>query len=332
MARVASGTISILLLGETGAGKEVTARRIHQLSPRAGKPFVGINCAALPEPLLESELFGHERAAFTGATQAKAGLIETADGGTLFLDEVGEMPLTFQTKLLRVLEDREVLRVGSIRGRAVDVRFMAATNRDLEREIAAGLFRADLFYRLNGVSLTVPPLRERVADIRALALKFIASACGPLGRTEPNLSSAALEWLQRYDWPGNVRELRNCIERAVLLCEDTIELEHLPTDKTTRTLPDRFAHAAPAPVTIKPPPPPGSSDVDMAEDTLPGSYASEAERSLRQGAQGERDRILEALSLCAGNQTRAAKELGISRRTLVARLAEYRIPRPRKRV
>ncbi len=221
-ARVAAGTISVLVTGESGAGKEVLARAIHAASPRARGPLIEVNCAAISEQLIESELFGHERGSFTGAAGAKAGLIEAGSGGTLFLDEIGELSATAQAKLLRVVEDRRVLRVGATEARPVDVRFVAATNRDLEAEVAAGRFRGDLYYRLAGVVLEVPPLRERRADIEPLARAFVAAAARSLARPAPQLAPDALAALVAHDWPGNVRELRNAIERAVLLGGDPL--------------------------------------------------------------------------------------------------------------
>jgi transcriptional regulator with GAF, ATPase, and Fis domain len=277
--RVAAGTLPVLINGETGSGKEVLAEEIHKKSPRKKGPLVKINCAAVAENLIESELFGHEKGAFTGADQTKPGLIETADKGTLLLDEVGDLPLPLQAKLLRVIEQREVMRVGALKPRSVDVRFLSATHRDLGAEVRAGRFRQDLYFRLNGITLRVPPLRERPEEISDLAKQFIAAAAKGLGRKAPKL--VAGDALLRYAWPGNVRELRNVIDRAVLLAEDRIEKEHLIFDETPTDDP-------------------------------------------------ERERILKALQECGGNQTKAAKVLGISRRTLTNRLNEFQLPRPRK--
>jgi DNA-binding NtrC family response regulator len=299
--RIARGPISVLILGETGVGKEVLAERIHRRSGRTGR-FVPINCAALTESLLESELFGHEKGAFTGAIATKQGLFEAADGGTLFLDEVGELPPATQVKLLRVLEERKVLRVGGRVARSVDVRFISATHRDVEREAEAGGFRSDLYYRLNGITLSVPPLRDRKADIARLAHEFMASSCRTSRRAPPRLSSAALEVLLAYAWPGNIRELRNVIERAVLLCEqDEIRVADLPSKMAST--------------------PPAASKPELDPRA----------QLLQQIEEVERARVKDALARCGGNQTQAAELLGISRRTLVTRLAQYDLPRPRKR-
>jgi DNA-binding NtrC family response regulator len=307
--RTARSSISVLVLGETGVGKEVLARAVHERSPRAGRPFLELNCAALPPSLLESELFGHEKNAFTGASQARPGLLESADGGTIFLDEVGELPPPVQIKLLRVLEDRKVLRVGGRTPRKLDVRFIAATNRDLAAEVARGEFRQDLYFRLNGVLLIIPPLRERVAEIGQLAERFLADAGQMLDRTEPlRLSPEALGYLERYAWPGNVRELRNVIERAAVLSGGDVIL---PAD-----LPVHITSGA------------GGAKHDSREQAPSNAGASETPASQDHA---ERHRIIEALQKCAGNQTRAAKLLGMSLRTLVNRLNEYEIPRPRRR-
>jgi len=325
--RVAAGTITVLLLGETGVGKDVLARTIHARSPRASKPIVCINCAALSESLLESELFGHEKGAFTGATHEKHGLIEAAAGGTVFLDEIGEMPLSVQAKLLRVIEQREVLRVGAVAPRSVDVRFLAATNRDLDVEVAEKRFRQDLYFRLNAISLVIPPLRDRLDEIEPLARGFIAEACQRAGLRAPvALDPDALALLKNYRWPGNIRELRNVIERAVLLCGDgVIQLVHLPTEKMgallppPSRLPTGIAHLA-----IRSPVAPRS--VPAPRQTLPTMSGEEPS-----GAEIERARIVAALEQCGGNQSDAARALGISRSTLISRIQTYGLPRPRKR-
>jgi two-component system, NtrC family, response regulator AtoC len=306
VARVAKSTLSVLVLGETGAGKEVLAERLHELSPRAGRPLLRLNCAALSEQLLESELFGHERGAFTGAVQSKIGLLETAHTGTIFLDEVGELPLSLQAKLLRVLEDRKVLRVGALKPKEIDVRFVAATNRDLLAEIAAGRFRQDLYFRLNGISVFIPPLRERIGEIVPLAEKFAAAAAKAQGRTDaPTFSMRARLALETFPWPGNVRELKNVIERAVVLSEND-ELDVADLGLST----GRAGSTAPA----------KESSSDVGAGLLKDDVDALEQR-----------RILDALAECSGNQTRAAKLLGISRGTLVSRLERFGVSRPRKK-
>jgi two-component system response regulator AtoC len=286
--RVAPSRLGVLILGETGVGKEVLAERIHRLSPRADRPFLRLHCAALTESLLESELFGHERGAFTGANAASIGLLASAHGGTVFLDEVGELPASTQVKLLQVLEARQVLPVGGVRARAIDVRFVAATNRDLDAEVARASFRQDLYFRLNGISLVVPPLRARLEEIGDLAAAFIASACQDLNHRDKTLSPAALDLLRAHRWPGNIRELRNVIDRAVLLAPgDEIGPEHV----------------------------------------MLGTTAGAGKPDDRDAA---RRRIVDTLEHCGGNQTRAARMLGIGRRTLLERLDELGLPRPRK--
>jgi two-component system response regulator AtoC len=292
--RVAKSTINVLLLGETGVGKDVLARRLHALSPRADRAFLPLNCGSLSEQLLESELFGHERGSFTGAVEMKQGLLEAADGGTVFLDEVGELPMSVQVKLLRVLEERQVRRVGGIRSKPFDIRFIAATNRELADAVHSGQFRPDLYYRLNGISLVIPPLRQRVGEIEGLARRFVEESSQRAERdTVPTISPEAMAWLKSHPWPGNIRELQNALERAVLLCNgNEITLDHLP------------------PTT--------------------GSGASKTGDHRAVDPDPERQRILDALDKCAGNQTRAARLLGISRNTLLARLDAYGINRPRK--
>jgi transcriptional regulator with PAS, ATPase and Fis domain len=310
--RVAPSDISVLLYGETGVGKEVFARRIHELSPRASKPFVGLNCAALAPTLLESELFGYERGAFTGAAQTKPGLLESAQAGTVLLDEIGEMPIGIQVKLLRVLEERQVLRLGSTRPRPIDVRLLSATNRHLESAIEEGLFRRDLFFRLNGITLEIPPLRERLSEIEPMALRFADQAARRMGLPgAPEIEPPVWERLRRYTWPGNIRQLRNVMERAVVLCEgEPITVDDLPSE----------TYVGPMPGPARPRPAASTQPVAPLEGLAPASADT-----------GERQRIAAALEQCAGNQTRAAVLLGISRRTLVTRLAEYNLPRPRKR-
>ncbi len=292
--RIAQAPLSVLLVGETGVGKDVVARALHAASPRRNGPFVAINCAALAEHLVESELFGHERGAFTGANATKVGLLEAASGGTAFLDEIGELPMAQQSKLLRALEAREVLRVGALRPRPIDVRFVAATNKDPARESAeGGNFRRDLYFRLSGMTVTIPPLRARPEDVEPLATLFAKSAAKAVGRPVPALHEDALAKLRAYPFPGNVRELRNVIERAVALASDVVHVEHLGLDEALSSLPAAA-------------PPPAPLDERAAE----------------------RQRILDALAQCAGHQTRAAGLLGISRRTLVSRLTEFGIARP----
>jgi two-component system, NtrC family, response regulator AtoC len=316
--RAATSNINVLILGETGVGKEVLARGIHRQSPRASAPFLALNCAGLTESLIESELFGYEKGAFTGAGQAKLGLLESANTGTVFLDEIGEMPAGLQARLLRVIESREVLPVGALKPRAIDVRFIAATNRDLEAEVLRGSFRRDLFFRLNGLSLTVPPLRERVPEIAALAQIFLEAAARESGRPAPELSRAALELLEAYRWPGNIRELKNVIERAVVLCDGgVIDLAHLPVDKMRPS-----ASVVVAAMSMEAPP---------NLFTTPTLELPTARPTLSPEDERERTRIMQALRAAAGNQTAAARALGMPRRTFVARLERYAIPRPRKR-
>jgi len=303
--------MTVLVTGETGVGKELLAETVHRASPRRAGPYVCLNCAALSESLLESELFGHERGAFTGAVAAKPGLLETAAGGTLFLDEVGELPLATQAKLLRVIETREVTRLGSVRPRRIDVRFIAATNRDLEAEVGRGSFRQDLYFRLNGMTLTIPPLRTRVVEIPYLAETFARQICRDLGRPPPVLPPPIVDLLEAYAWPGNIRELKNIVERAVLLSVGPIiGREHLPMEKLapSTAAPSGSRPAAPA----GPTPPPR---VDTQKVAAPS----------------EREKIISALEACAGNQSRAAELLQMPRRTFVNKLDLYKIPRPKKK-
>jgi transcriptional regulator with GAF, ATPase, and Fis domain len=325
---VAPTMTNILILGETGVGKELLARAVHQGSPRRSKPFLAINCAALSENLLESELFGYERGAFTGAVSPKAGLLETAEGGTVFLDEVGEMPPSTQAKLLRVLEERKVWRLGSLKPQRIDVRIVAATNRDLQEEVEAKRFRADLYYRLNGLSFLIPPLRERVEEIKPLADHFRAGAAAAIGKAEPRFAPPVLAALERYRWPGNIRELRNAVERAVLLARDgVIELEHLPREiQSPKEAPAASREAAhdEAPSGRLSPPPTARPFME----TLPAPERND-QRLHTEMERLERQLIVDALAQCHGNQTRAAELLGITRRMLAGRLERYDIPRPR---
>jgi len=312
--RVARFRTTVLILGETGVGKEVLAQRIHRQSPRAAGPMVAINCAALCPTLIESQLFGYERGAFTGAVQGKPGLFEAADGGTVFLDEVGELPLSAQVKLLRVLETRTVQRLGSTKDHGLDVRFLAATNRDLDREVDAGTFRADLLFRLDGIRLRLPPLRERRDEVPGLAATFLRQASGGEGMATPVLSPAAAEALLDYHWPGNIRELQNVMHRAVVLCDSgTIEPEHLILG------PSRLSRF---------PSHPGRASSLERPVAVPRPGVTE--RGDKAARPRTRDVIIAALDRCAGNQTRAAALLGISRGTLVNDLGLFDLPRPRK--
>jgi transcriptional regulator with GAF, ATPase, and Fis domain len=316
--QVAPSLLSVLILGETGVGKEVCAERIHTLSPRKERTFLRLNCAALSESLLESELFGHEKGAFTGAHQAKPGLLESADGGTVFLDEVGDLPPSIQVKLLRVLDEKKTLRVGGLSPRSIDVRFVAATNRDLEADIGAGRFRQDLYYRLAGVTLFIPPLRERASEIAGLAEEFAARMTRQLGRARPPaLTPAATQALERYHWPGNIRELRNVVERAVLLCgEGPLDERHLPVEKLQAALIER--------------PQPATPERQPAEEFAASPHTVRIPKLTDEVRALEKQRILDALAECGGNQTKAAELLGVARGTLVKRLEEYGVARPRK--
>lgn len=318
--KMARSDMSVLILGETGVGKEVLARAIHKASPRAKGPFLAIHCAALNENLLEAELFGHKRGAFTGATEDKRGLFEAAHGGTLFLDEIGELSPTVQVKLLRALDERAIIRVGESSTRKIDVRFIAATNRNLATEVAAGTFRSDLFFRLEGAAITVPPLCERISEIVPLARVFLDQECRKNDcEAVPDLSADAIRLLEDYAWPGNVRELRNAMQRAAALCStDQVLPEHLPP---------RISGQA----TFIPPARGSAPEARPAPQRAPNVTQPMTNLPLTVEQMAERDRIIAVLDEFAGNQTRAADKLGISRRTLVTRLEEYSIPRPRKK-
>jgi transcriptional regulator with PAS, ATPase and Fis domain len=300
--RVADTTCTVLITGESGTGKELVAKAVHKASARSTGPFVAINCGAIPEALLESELFGHARGAFTGAHAAKTGRIGMADKGTLFLDEVGELPLSLQVKLLRVLQSHEYSPVGDTRTLRADVRVVAATNIDLEKAVAAGTFRQDLYYRLNVIHLQVPPLRRRSSDIPSLVEHFMVSAAQKTGRSPRPLSPAAAQILATYDWPGNVRELENTIERAMLLCaSERIEPRDLPV--RIRGL--------------------GGDGQDSTPVTLP-----DAGIDLRAAVESfENDLIRQALDRTGWNKNRAAVLLKLNRTTLVEMLKRKRIHR-----
>ena len=305
--QVAPSHAPILITGESGTGKEVLARYVHAKSKRSAKAFVAVNCAAIPDNLLESELFGHEKGAFTGAVARRIGKFEEADGGTLLLDEVSEMEIRLQAKLLRAIQEREIDRVGGGKPVKVDIRIIATSNRDLGAEVAAGRFREDLLFRLNVLNLVVPPLRERPADIEALSGHFVAKYARLNGVAERPLNPAALDLLRRTPWPGNVRELENTVHRAVLLASgDEIGLEAIRLPDGSRPIPGApSAAAAAAAVTA------GPLVGDAA--ALVGQTVSEVEQRL----------ILDTLNHCLGNRTHAANILGISIRTLRNKLKLY---------
>jgi len=296
--QIAPSNVSVLITGASGTGKELVARTLHNLSPRKSRPFVAVNCAAIPESLMESEIFGHEKGAFTGAAERRAGCFELAQGGTLLLDEIGEMPASTQAKLLRVLEERKFRRLGARNEQEVDVRVLAATNRDPSEAVAEGHLRPDLYYRLNVFNIHMPPLREHMEDLPAMADAMLAEMNQKHGRKVSGVTAAILERMVAYDWPGNGRELRNTIERAVILCPDGMPLDasHLPPGfgKTeAATTPVFDGVVVPVPV---------------------GSTVGEAERML----------ILRTLEVTGQNKTRAAEVLGVSLKTLHNKLKEYR--------
>jgi DNA-binding NtrC family response regulator len=298
--RVATTDTTVLLLGESGTGKELFARAVHHLSPRRSKPIVSINCAAIPETLIESELFGHERGAFTGATERRPGKFELAAGGTIFLDEIGELPLSAQGKLLRAIEEKVVDRIGGRAPVPVDVRVVAATNRDLHAAAERGEFRRDLYYRLAVFPVTIPPLRERGDDVVLLARHFAAQFGRELRRREATLAAETVEALRQHPWPGNVRELENAIERACILADSPVIT---PADLGLRT------DAAPG------------HDAPSLFD-FSGTLGEAVERATRVV---ERRKIAEALRLHDGNKTRAAEELGVSYKTLLTKIKDYEL-------
>ena len=313
--RAAGFSSTVLLTGESGTGKELLAHALHARSPRADGPFLAVNCAAIPESLLESELFGHERGAFTGAIRARAGLFEQAHGGTLLLDEIGDMPLQLQTRLLRVLEDGRVRRIGGNSDTAVDVRLVAATAQDLEAAVAAGRFREDLFYRLNVLRVQIPPLRARRDDIPLLVEALVARAAARLGRPVPVVSNEALDLLSGYHWPGNVRQLEHALERAVILAQGMEIAGH--------DLPPELRRAVePAP---PPSPAPPRAPVALGAETLWGGVEP-ANLSIKEHTVSvERALITLALARTAGNRTAAARLLEISYKALVYKIREYGI-------
>jgi DNA-binding NtrC family response regulator len=295
--RIAPSNVSVLITGESGTGKELVARTLHDLSERKLRPFVAVNCAAIPETLMESEIFGHEKGSFTGAVERRAGCFELAEGGTLLLDELGEMPIGTQAKLLRVLEERKLRRLGGRTEQDVDVRVLAATNRNPEEAVAAGQLRSDLFYRLNVFHIHMPPLREHPEDIPDMAAAMLAEMNQKHGRRVAGVSSAMLERLQQHEWPGNARELRNLMERAVILAPDGGLIEEAQ-------LPAEFGRVTATTVAI--------TDANSVSIRV-GATVGEAERLL----------ILRTLEFTGHNKTRAAEMLGVSLKTLHNKLKEY---------
>ncbi len=295
--QIAPSNVSVLITGESGTGKELVARTLHDLSPRKSRPFVAVNCAAIPETLIESEIFGHEKGAFTGAVDRRAGCFELANGGTLLLDEIGEMPPATQTTLLRVLEERKLRRLGARSEQEVDVRVLAATNRDPGQAVAQGHLRQDLYYRLNVFNIAIPPLREHMEDLPAMAEAMLVQMNQKHGRSVAGVAASLLDRLMAYDWPGNGRELRNTIERAVILCADGAPLDagHLPAGfGKAQTQAAQVMDAGVVPVRV-------------------GSTVGDMERLL----------ILRTLEATGQNRTRAAEILGVSLKTMHNKLKEY---------
>jgi len=298
--RVAQTEATVLLLGESGTGKELFARAVHHLSARRDRPFVAINCAAIPETLIENELFGHERGAFTGAGDRRLGKFELASSGTVFLDEIGELPLAVQGKLLRVIEEKVVDRIGGRAPVPVDVRVIAATNRDLKADVETGAFRRDLFFRLAVFPLEIPPLRERESDIELLAKHFAAELGKELRGREAILSDEALAVLHDHSWPGNVRELENAIERACIL-SDTMKIEAQDLGLNTKT---------------------NENSEAMKSFDLRGTLSEAAQRAVRCV---ERQKIVQALAASKGNKMQAAEQLGVSYKTLLTKIKDYEL-------
>ncbi|RMG18693.1 MAG: sigma-54-dependent Fis family transcriptional regulator [Deltaproteobacteria bacterium] len=339
--RVAPSDVTVLVTGESGTGKELVARAIHDNSPRAAEPFITVNCAAIPPDLMESELFGHERGSFTGAVESRKGKFELADRGTLFLDEVGELPLPLQAKLLRVLQERVIERVGGVRPLRVDVRIVAATHRDLARMVREGSFREDLYYRLNVVPILLPPLRERPGDVGLLARALVAKWGPELARQPVELGRDAIDLLESYAWPGNVRELENVLKRALLFCRGGVltaaeirEATFPGSPVAEVSEPVRPAAAPPAAAEGMPP---------AASPSLEEQVAAEVRRLLArpQGGAGgihaalmrpvERALLAAVLEHAGGNQLKAARVLGMNRNTLRRRIRELQVPVPAKR-
>lgn len=340
-ARVAQTDATVLLTGESGVGKEVVARYIHRNSARRDGPFVAINCAAIPDSLLEATLFGYEKGAFTGATQAQAGKFEQAQHGTLLLDEVTEMPMSLQAKLLRVLQEREVERVGGKKPVSLDIRVVATSNRDMAEAVAKGIFREDLYYRLNVFPLPIPSLRQRRADIVPLSRHFLADRGGKIGRPGLTLSPAAEQTLTAYDWPGNIRELENVIQRAMILAPaDRVDAEHLhlpvaalqfgAVPAPTPTAPVEAASLAPMGGFAAPAPAYSPAAVALPagapfHESLPaGGHAADGVRRTENMRDLEREHILDTLRSVGGSRKLAVERLGISERTLRHKLKQYR--------
>lgn len=311
--KVAPTRAGVLVTGESGTGKELVSRAIHRLSPRADGPFIKVNCAAIPQDLIESELFGHEKGSFTGAQARKRGYFEQAHGGTLFLDEIGDMALAAQAKVLRALQNGEICRVGSEHVLHVDVRVLVATNKDLSKEVAAGMFREDLYFRLNVFPIRVPALRERGDDIRLLAQTFVHSFCSENGLREKKIDPEVLEVLVRRKWPGNVRELKNVVERAAILSSDVITIADLPEDPHINPFEDESVNAntaSDASPSVRPPP--------MAGQRL----------TLREYRDSiERGYIIDTLDACDWNISKAAVMLGVERTNLHKKIRAYGIKR-----
>ncbi len=309
--KVAQTTSSVLIQGESGTGKELVARALHEASSRRAANLISVNCAAIPENLIESELFGHEKGAFTGATNTRTGLIEAADNGTLFLDEIGELPLEAQARLLRVLQEHEIRKVGSVQSQRVDVRLVAATHRDLKQFVREGRFREDLFYRINVMPLQIPPLRERGNDILELAERILVNTCHRLGRSPMQYSADAIQAITTYPWPGNVRELENAVERAAILSEtDEVAIDLLGLDVELV----RIDSQPPEGAVSKPDSSTLAIESDPAEDLSLQDYFQRF--------------VLEHQEQM--NETELAKKLGISRKCLWERRQRFEIPRKKK--